>query len=367
MKATLALLSAIAAFLPGLLCAQKAGESVTPAALAKLDWIRGEAPAEWEPGKVYVLECWATWCAPCVAAIPHVDDLHDRYHDRGLRVIGVNVWENGRDKVAAFVERKGEGMSYPVAYTGKGGAFETEWLKPGGVTGIPAAFVVKEGRVLVKTHPSRLTDALIEALLEGGDTEEQALDSLAQAERRQASARAASIALHQAMGAKDRDRIKARLAELEKADPDGRGLPSMRIMAQIACAEWDDAREGYGKLSDDRSRQTLAFNLLMFDKRTEGMPAGFLGEVADDYEKSLAGTPGISGWVKLAGVRWDIGQKDRALAAAKAALAVVEGQEGATRGQWSEALCRKLVGSLEQGRMPDAATLREWRESEAAE
>ena len=151
--------------------AQKPGDTVTPDALGKLDWIQGEAPAAWEPGKVYILECWATWCGPCIAAIPHVDGLYDKYAGKGLRVIGVNVWEDGKEKVAGFVKQKGEGMSYPVAYTGKGGAFETEWLKPAGVKGIPHAFVVKDGKVVLASHPMQLSAELIEGLLAGGEAE----------------------------------------------------------------------------------------------------------------------------------------------------------------------------------------------------
>lgn len=56
----------------------------------------------------------------------------------GLVVSGINVWEDGRDKVAEFVKNKGDGMSYNVAYTGKGGAFETEWLNLAGNSRHPA-------------------------------------------------------------------------------------------------------------------------------------------------------------------------------------------------------------------------------------
>jgi len=134
----------LAASLPAF--AQKPGDSVTPDALSKLEWVQGAAPTAWEPGKVYILECWATWCGPCVAAIPHVDELFDKYQEKGLRVIGVNVREDGKDKVEAFVKNKGDGMSYPVAYTGKGGVFETEWLKPADVSGIPHPRAAARGK-----------------------------------------------------------------------------------------------------------------------------------------------------------------------------------------------------------------------------
>ena len=52
------------------------GSQVNLAAVSKVDWVQGEGPTAFEPGKVYVFECWATWCGPCVALIPHVNHLH---------------------------------------------------------------------------------------------------------------------------------------------------------------------------------------------------------------------------------------------------------------------------------------------------
>ena len=94
------------------------GSEVNLSAITKSDWIQGAGPTAFEPGKVYVFECWATWCGPCVALIPHVNDLHKKYYDQGLRVHGMNVWEDDRKKVVEYVKAKGEGMSYPcLLYT----------------------------------------------------------------------------------------------------------------------------------------------------------------------------------------------------------------------------------------------------------
>lgn len=54
-------------------------------------------------GNVLILDFYATWCLPCRESIPHLVSLQDRYRDKGLTIVGLNV--GGPDdwpKVAAF-------------------------------------------------------------------------------------------------------------------------------------------------------------------------------------------------------------------------------------------------------------------------
>lgn len=138
-------------------------------ALEGITWLQGEeVKALNEKGKVYILECWATWCGPCVSIIPHVNDLHKKYADKGLVIIGMNVFEDGVDKAKDFLKKQGEGMSYRVAYSGgREGAFGKTWLQAAGVDSIPRALVVIDGKLILNTHPSALNDEMIEKLLSG--------------------------------------------------------------------------------------------------------------------------------------------------------------------------------------------------------
>ncbi len=42
-------------------------------------------------GKLVLVEFWATWCAPCVGAIPRLRELHEEFADQGLVIISVNL------------------------------------------------------------------------------------------------------------------------------------------------------------------------------------------------------------------------------------------------------------------------------------
>ncbi|MFD0894261.1 redoxin family protein [Luteolibacter ambystomatis] len=179
MKTKLLSLFVAAAALGSNALALTSGDPVEIDAVNRGRKVQGDVPKAWEPGKVYVLECWATWCGPCVAAIPHVDGLYDKYKDKGLRVIGMNVWEDDKGTVEKFVKGKGEGMSYPVVFTGdKGSAFSKKWLIPAKATGIPFAFVVKDGKLLFTTHPANLNDQMIEGLLAGGAKQDEIVKSM---------------------------------------------------------------------------------------------------------------------------------------------------------------------------------------------
>ncbi len=56
-------------------------------------------------GRVVVLDFWATWCGPCIRAMPGLQNLHERYGSRGVAVFGVNTWEESNP--VEFMKRSG--------------------------------------------------------------------------------------------------------------------------------------------------------------------------------------------------------------------------------------------------------------------
>ena len=86
------------------------GQKAPPFAAAMLD----ESPFELEQhlGKsVIILDFWATWCGPCVRALPIVSEVAAKYKDQGVEVFAVNVQEDPASVQAFLAEHQ---LSMPV-------------------------------------------------------------------------------------------------------------------------------------------------------------------------------------------------------------------------------------------------------------
>jgi thiol-disulfide isomerase/thioredoxin len=110
-------------------------------------------------GKVVILDFWGSWCAPCVADIPRLNDLASKYHDKPVQFIAVGH-ENAR-KVAYFLKK------HPIdAWV----ALDTDVsvFKAYTAFGIPHAVVVdQQGVVAAVLSPGDLTEKVIDDVLAG--------------------------------------------------------------------------------------------------------------------------------------------------------------------------------------------------------
>ncbi len=76
-------------------------------------WINGEVKPGDLKGKVVVVDFYATWCGPCMAAIPHNNEMLKKYSSQGLMVIGVCTSQRGQDVFDS--NAKQHAIAYPAA------------------------------------------------------------------------------------------------------------------------------------------------------------------------------------------------------------------------------------------------------------
>ena len=90
-----------------------------------------------------VMDFWATWCAPCLMVMPELQRIHEDYAEQPVKVVGVNVWEQG-DPGALMAD---SGFTYTLLL--EGDSVAGDYL----VSGIPTLYLIDmEGRILFRAR-----------------------------------------------------------------------------------------------------------------------------------------------------------------------------------------------------------------------
>ena len=158
------------------LCAASAGAAAaelavgSPAPAIDVEhWFEDAAASKpikaFEPGKVYVVEFWATWCPPCRASIPHLAETQKKYAAKGVTIIGVS--DEDRETVAKFLETESGDTTFGALTrtyrlaVDPDGSVSKDYLEGSGESGIPTAFIVgKKGEIEWIGHPMELDEPL---------------------------------------------------------------------------------------------------------------------------------------------------------------------------------------------------------------
>ena len=115
-------------------------------------WLKGAEIEEFETGKIYVLEFWATWCGPCRASMPHVSKLQEQYQDYDVTIIGVS--DEKLQTVVKFLAKAdsenvlwNDKIHYTLA-TDPDGSTGKAYMEPAAQQFIPTAFIIGKDRRL---------------------------------------------------------------------------------------------------------------------------------------------------------------------------------------------------------------------------
>lgn len=136
------------------------GAKAPPITIDALTNAPDSAQVNWEAlsSGTTVIEFWGTWCAPCVAAIPHLNELHDEFAPKGVNFLSVTY--EAPEITNNFQQRM-------KLNTWIGHDMDRSMVKDYGVRAWPTTFIVRDGTIVARTHPSQLTKERLAAIVAG--------------------------------------------------------------------------------------------------------------------------------------------------------------------------------------------------------
>lgn len=102
-----------------------------------------------KPPKVLIVNFWASWCTPCLEEFPSLNNLIEKYGDKGLKVLGVNTDEKDQvNKIKKAIKK--HKLDFPIVID-KDGSLINDFL----VTAIPLSVIYHDGKVVEVSKGSK--------------------------------------------------------------------------------------------------------------------------------------------------------------------------------------------------------------------
>ena len=112
-------------------------------------------------GNVVLVDFWATWCPPCVAEVPHLKAVYEKYHDKGFEIVSISL-DKSENALRDFIKR--HSIPWTQIFDGKG--WESPLAATYGVDMIPTMYLLSvDGKIVGSNLRGMVLEEQLEKLL----------------------------------------------------------------------------------------------------------------------------------------------------------------------------------------------------------
>lgn len=110
-------------------------------------------------GKKVILNLWATWCPPCKAEMPHMQNFYEKNKNKGIEIVAVNLtsMDKGKTEIQNFVDEYGLTFEIPLDQDGTIGMQYQAFS-------IPTSYIIDSNGVITKKIVGPMDESMMQSL-----------------------------------------------------------------------------------------------------------------------------------------------------------------------------------------------------------